>query len=63
MRTKRPAGVAYTAGKGRGLTREWCMQWEDGLPAPDVVLFMDMDPDQSAARGGYGEERYENLEM
>ena len=32
-----------------------------GLIAPDVVLFLAMDPAAAASRGGYGGERYEKL--
>ncbi len=30
-----------------------------GLPAPDAVFFLNLTAEQAAARGGYGEERYE----
>lgn len=34
------------------------------LPAPDLTLFLDISPEQAAKqREGYGEERYEKLEM
>ena len=32
-----------------------------GLLAPDVVLFLAMDPAAAASREGFGEERYEKL--
>jgi thymidylate kinase len=31
-----------------------------GLPAPDVTLFMSLAPEAAAARGDYGQERYED---
>ena len=34
---------------------------DKGLVAPDVVLFLAMDPAAAASRGGYGGERYEKL--
>lgn len=34
-----------------------------GLPEPDLVLFLDIDPDVARLRGGFGEERYEKEEM
>lgn len=34
-----------------------------GLPAPDVVVYLRLDPRVSAARGGYGTERYEKVEF
>jgi dTMP kinase len=42
---------------------EWCRAPDIGLPAPDLVLFLDIAPDQARLRGGYGEERYEKEEM
>jgi dTMP kinase len=42
---------------------EWCRAPDIGLPAPDVVLFLDIAPEQARLRGGYGEERYEKEEM
>lgn len=31
-----------------------------GLPAPDVTLWMALPPGAAAARGGFGQERYED---
>ncbi|TFK25153.1 hypothetical protein FA15DRAFT_655393 [Coprinopsis marcescibilis] len=42
---------------------EWCRAPDIGLPAPDVVLFLDIAPEQAKQRGGFGEERYEKEEM
>ncbi|KAJ2937084.1 hypothetical protein H1R20_g8, partial [Candolleomyces eurysporus] len=42
---------------------EWCRAPDVGLPAPDLVLFLDIAPEQARLRGGYGEERYEKEEM
>lgn len=54
------SGVAFTAAKHTpGLDRQWCMAPEVGLPCPDVVLYLDLTIEQAAARGGFGEERYE----
>ena len=36
---------------------------EIGLPAPDVVLFLDMTIEQAKERGQFGEERYEKEEF
>ena len=36
---------------------------DSGLVAPDVVLQLAMEPEAAAARGGFGEERYEKLEF
>ena len=36
---------------------------QSGLPAADLVVYLDLDPELSAARGGFGGERYEKLEF
>ena len=66
------SGIAFSAAKvaitkndeGREvqepvLTYEWCKAPDAGLPAPDVVIFLDVNPETARKRGGYGEERYE----
>jgi len=58
------SGVAFTAAKGAaGLDRAWCMAPDAGLPAPDAVFFLNLTVEQAAARGGYGEERYEKADF
>jgi len=58
------SGVAFTAAKGaQGLDLAWCSAPEVGLPAPDAVIYLSMDVEAAAARGGFGEERYETLDM
>lgn len=52
------SGVAFSAAKP-GLDVAWCAAPDAGLPMPDVLLFMDLPPEKAAARGGFGEERYE----
>ena len=39
---------------GVGLTSSRCFSWEVGLPAPDVVFLLDIDPSAAAQRPGYG---------
>ena len=34
-----------------------------GLPRPDVVVFLDLEPEEAEKRGGFGEERYEKKEF
>ena len=51
------SGVAYSA--ARGLGRDWCRSADEGLPSADVVFFMQLAPEQAAARPGFGAERYE----
>mmetsp|Transcript_4749 Transcript_4749/g.6168 ORF Transcript_4749/g.6168 Transcript_4749/m.6168 type:complete len:293 (+) Transcript_4749:95-973(+) len=45
------------------LSLDWCQAPDRGLPAPDCVIFLQLSPAQAEERGGYGEERYETLEM
>ncbi|XP_020110054.1 thymidylate kinase-like isoform X1 [Ananas comosus] len=55
------SGVAFSAAKG--LDIEWCKAPEAGLIAPDLVIYLDVLPEKAAERGGYGTERYEQLEF
>ena len=34
-----------------------------GLPKPDMVIFLDVSEEVASKRGGFGEERYETLEV
>jgi dTMP kinase len=56
------SGVAFSAAKA-SLSYEWCQAPDILLPAPDLVLFLDVTPEVARKRGGYGEERYEKEEM
>ncbi|GKA66406.1 thymidylate kinase isoform X1 [Tanacetum coccineum] len=55
------SGVAFSSAKG--LDIEWCKAPEVGLLAPDLVVYLDIPPERAAERGGYGGERYEQLEF
>lgn len=55
------SGVAFSAAKG--LDRVWCEAQETGLPAPDAVFYLSLSLDEAAARGGFGEERYERRDI
>lgn len=72
------SGVAFSAAKSSApssstiapkststsiLSYEWCRAPDTSLPAPDLVLFLDISEDAQKARGGYGEERYEKVEV
>ena len=58
------SGVAFTAAKGiPGLDLEWCKSPEVGLLRPDAVLYLNMPVEAAAARGGFGEERYETSDL
>ncbi|KAJ7981740.1 Thymidylate kinase [Quillaja saponaria] len=55
------SGVAFSSAKG--LDFEWCKAPETGLLDPDLVVFLDISPEKAAERGGYGGERYEQIEF
>jgi dTMP kinase len=55
------SGVAFSAAKG--LELEWCLAPERGLPAPDVVVWLDLSPEEAQRRGGFGGERYEQAQF
>jgi len=66
------SGVAFTSAKcmedrssmsGGELTTSWCISPDVGLPAPDAVIFLDLDQDAAEKRGGYGGERYEKRDL
>lgn len=56
------SGTAYSSAKGT-LSLEWCKAAEAGLPVPDMVVMIDLDPKLLLARKGFGEERYEKLDF
>jgi dTMP kinase len=45
------------------LSLAWARHPEVGLPRPDIVLFLDLDEESARARGGWGGEVYEKVEM
>lgn len=52
------SGVAFSSakeasGEGEPLTIEWCQSPDKGLPAPDVVIFLDLSQEEAEQRGGY----------
>jgi dTMP kinase len=47
----------------KGLDYEWCRSPDIGLPRPDLTIFLHLTPEEAAKRGGYGDERYENISM
>ncbi|KAA3458419.1 thymidylate kinase-like isoform X1 [Gossypium australe] len=53
--------VAFSTAKA--LDFEWCKAPEIGLIAPDLVVYLDITPEKAAERGGYGGERYDQLEF
>ncbi|KAF5876200.1 uncharacterized protein Bfra_002602 [Botrytis fragariae] len=62
------SGMIYTSSKysidsPSHLSLEWCKNPEIGLPMPDRVIFLDLEPEEAEKRGGYGDEKYETREM
>uniref|UniRef100_H3A242 Thymidylate kinase n=1 Tax=Latimeria chalumnae TaxID=7897 RepID=H3A242_LATCH len=53
------SGVAFTSAKPN-FCLEWCKQPDVGLPKPDLILFLQLNPLDAAKRGEFGNERYEN---
>ncbi|XP_071373667.1 thymidylate kinase isoform X1 [Centroberyx affinis] len=52
------SGAAFTSAKP-GFCLDWCMKPDVGLPKPDLVMFLQLNPSEAALRGQFGEERYE----
>lgn len=58
------SGAIYSAAKDNpDLSLEWAWPMEIGLPRPDLLIFLDIEPEKAQERGGYGNERYENWRM
>ena len=57
------SGLAFSVAKKTGLSYEWCLHPDIGLPAPDIAFFLDVAPEVARTRGGFGEERYEKEEL
>lgn len=58
------SGCVYSAAKDvPGLNLDWARRSEAGLPAPDVCIFLDLPEAEAEKRGGYGQEKYETIEM
>lgn len=45
------------------LSLEWARNPDVNLPRPDVVVFLDLHPDEAVKRGGYGDEAYEKRDF
>ncbi|OCL14359.1 thymidylate kinase [Glonium stellatum] len=58
------SGCVYSAAKNNPiLNLEWARHPEEGLPRPDICIFLDISPADAAKRGGFGGEKYENQQM
>jgi len=56
------SGVAFTGAKD-GFDLEWCRTPDIGLPEPDCVVYLTLNPRDAAKRGDYGGERYEDTDF
>ena len=54
------SGAAYTLAKG-DIPAEWCFVCDKGLPEPDLIFYLDVPVDVTETRGGFGQERYEEV--
>jgi dTMP kinase len=52
------SGSAFSAAKG--LSMKWCKRADQGLPRPDLVLFLHVSPEVAKERPLFGEEKYED---
>ncbi|ODQ65689.1 thymidylate kinase [Nadsonia fulvescens var. elongata DSM 6958] len=65
------SGISFTHAKslsaagssGVIASLDWCAAPDIGLPQPDLTIFLEVDEDTAARRGGYGAERYETKEI
>ncbi|KAL6849077.1 Thymidylate kinase [Amphichorda felina] len=58
------SGIVYSAAKNNpSLSLSWARAPERGLPRPDMVVFLDLTPEEASRRGGWGGEVYERAEM
>ena len=57
------SGVAFSAAKPNIDDLDWCKAPDAGLPKPDVVVFLEIPAAKAEARGGFGDERYEESAM
>jgi len=55
------SGVAYSM--SNGFEKKWCKASDSGLPQPDIVFFMEIQPEEAQKRGEYGQEIYERLDF
>ena len=58
------SGIVYSAAKDNPqLPLTWAREPEVGLPRPDLVVFLDLEPQEAEQRGGFGGEKYERREL
>lgn len=54
------SGIVFSSAKN-GMDPDWCKYPESGLPAPDVVFYLNLPFDEMKKRPGFGAERYESI--
>lgn len=54
-------GIAYSSANS-DINIKWCCQIENGLPKPDLVIYLELPKEAQYARPGFGDERYETKE-
>lgn len=64
------SGIAFTSAKfqlnpskAQDPSIQWISSPDQGLPLPDLVIFLNLPQDSIQHRLGFGEERYEKLEV
>jgi len=58
------SGCVYSAAKSNpSLSLEWARKCDEGLPRPDLCIFLDISVEDATKRGSFGEEKYEKKEM
>lgn len=58
------SGCVYSAAKDNpSLSLAWSRHPEEGLPRPDICVFLDISAEEAAKRGDYGTEKYESKKM
>jgi dTMP kinase len=58
------SGMVYSAAKLNSfLGMQWAREPDVGLPRPDLVIFLDLTPEEAMKRGGYGDEAYEKRDF
>lgn len=55
------SGICY--GVAKGLKRGWCIKKEVGLIDPDRCMYIKIDPEVAAKRGGFGAERNDDVKL
>ena len=55
------SGMVYSI--ANGLSLSWVQNAENGLPIPDITVFLDITPESASQRTEYGNDLYENIDF